>query len=108
MNPQITLPLTEIRTYCERWHISEFAVFGSVLRSDFTAKSDIDVLVTFAEDVRYTLFDLVHMADELEAILGRPVDLLDRKAVETSANYIRREEILGTAEIIYVTQGHLP
>jgi hypothetical protein len=87
------IPQDEIEAFCERRRIVEFALFGSVLRDDFNEESDIDVLVTFADDVRYTLFDLVRMGDELEEIFGRKVDLLDRRAVEKSPNYLRRKEI---------------
>lgn len=95
------IPQDEVEAFCERWQIVEFALFGSVLRDDFNEESDIDILATFAEDVRYTLFDLVEMEEELETIFGREVDLLTRKGVEESPNYIRRKEILGTAEVIY-------
>ena len=98
---QIALPMAQIRAYCEKWHICELAVFGSALRQDFREDSDIDVLVTFAEDVCYSLFDLIRMGDELEGILGRSVDLIDRRAIETSPNYIRRREILSTSKVIY-------
>ncbi len=98
----ITLPMDAIRVYCQKWGICEFALFGSVLRDDFGDESDIDVLVQFREGMRRTLFDLVTMTDELEAIFGRKVDLLTRKSVEESPNYIRRKEILNTTEVIYV------
>lgn len=98
---RMELPMEAIRAYCNRWKIREFAVFGSVLREDFGPASDLDVLLTFADEVRYTLLDLVRMSDELEALLGRPVDLLTRKGVEESPNYLRRREILGSAEVIY-------
>lgn len=97
----IDLPIEAIRQYCQKWHIQEFALFGSILRDDFHEDSDIDVLVTFAQDFRYTLFDLVHMTNELEGILGRRVDFIDRRAVEQSANYLRRREVLNTARVIY-------
>lgn len=100
--PTLSSPVRDaIRAFCGRWNIIEFALFGSVLRPDFRPDSDIDVLVRFREGVRYSLFDLVQMGDELEAIFGRRVDLLDRIAVEQSANYIRREEILNAAEVVY-------
>ena len=99
--PNIALPMDDIRAYCEKWHIVEFALFGSVLRADFTDESDIDVLVQFREDVRITLHDLVTMGDEIEALLGRKVDLIDRKAVEQSRNYLRRKIILSSAQVIY-------
>ena len=95
------LPLDAIRRFCARWGVSEFALFGSVVRDDFTPTSDVDVLVQFRDGIRYTLFDLARMGDELEAIFGRTVDLLDRRAVETSPNYIRRDQILQSAEVIY-------
>lgn len=97
----ISLPMPAIRAYCQKWDIREFALFGSVLRDDFTPTSDIDVLVTFEDNVCYTLFDLVYMADELETILGRKVDFIDRLAIENSPNPIRRNEILSTAQVIY-------
>ena len=95
------IPLDAIAAFCRRWDIREFALFGSVLRADFNDESDIDVLVQFREGVRYTLFDLARMGDELEAIFNREVDLLDRRAVEQSPNYIRRDSILQSAEVIY-------
>lgn len=83
--------------------MKEFALFGSVLRDDFKPDSDIDVLVDFEQDSGRTLFDLVDMIDELKNIFGRDVDLLTRKAVERSRNYIRRKEILSSAEVVYVS-----
>jgi hypothetical protein len=94
MAEAVLLPIEDIRVYCQKWGISEFAVFGSVLRPDFNEESDIDV----REDVRRTLFDLTTMSVELEAILGRRVDLLTRRSVEDSPNYIRRKS---TAQVIY-------
>lgn len=98
-----TLPRGAIRDYCQRWSVCEFALFGSVLRDDFSDQSHIDVLVTFSDGVQYTLFDMVKMAEELEAILGRKVDLLTRKSVESSPNFVRRREILEAAEVIYAS-----
>jgi predicted nucleotidyltransferase len=97
----IALPMDAIRDFCAKWGIVEFALFGSVLREDFNDESDIDVLVQFRDDARITLFDLVTMGDELEAIFGREVDLLDRKGVEQSPNYLRRKIILNSAKVIY-------
>ena len=95
------LPVQAIDEFCLRWKVVEFAFFGSILRADFSAESDIDVLVTFAPDVVYTFRQLTAMQAELEAIFGRPVDLLDKEAVQSSPNYIRRKAILGSAEIVY-------
>ena len=97
----LVLPMDALRTFCQRWGIRELALFGSVLRDDFDAASDVDVLVQFDDEVRRSLFDLVTMTDELEALFGRKVDLLTRKGVEESPNYIRRKAILDSAQVIY-------
>ncbi len=99
---KIQLPEAEIERFCQRWKISELALFGSVLREDFRPDSDVDVLVTFSPDARWSLFDMVRMERDLEAILGRPVDLVERKAVESSENYIRRKHILSSLVPVYV------
>lgn len=91
----------KIYEFCQKWKIKELSLFGSVLTEKFRDDSDIDVLVSFNEDTDYSLFDLVHMKNELEQIFGREVDLLTRRGVELSRNYLRREMILGTAEAFY-------
>ncbi|KAB3547615.1 MAG: DUF86 domain-containing protein [ANME-2 cluster archaeon] len=95
---RIDLPEEEIAKFCKKWGVLEFSFFGSVLTDDFHPDSDIDVLVTFEEDSKHTLFDLVHMQDELKQIFGREVDLLTRRGVEQSRNYIRRKSILSSLE----------
>ena len=99
---QINIPKGKIEEFCRKWKITEFALFGSVLREDFRSDSDIDVLVTFAPDTDYSLFDVIHAQDELKEILGREVDLVERKAVERSENYIRRKHILNSLLPVYV------
>lgn len=101
LEPKIVLPKDRIVEFCQRWKITEFALFGSVLRDDFRPDSDIDVLVKFAADASWTLLDHVDMQDELQAILGRNVDLISRKGIERSRNKIRRKEILESAEVYY-------
>jgi predicted nucleotidyltransferase len=104
MSINIALDKEKIAEFCEKWKITEFALFGSVLRDDFRPDSDVDVLVTFAPDTHWSLFDLVEMEDELEAIFGREVDLVGRRGIERSSNWIRRGEILSTAEPYYVAR----
>jgi uncharacterized protein len=87
--------------FCRRWGVTELSLFGSVLRGDFGPESDVDVLATFAPDARRSLFDYAAMRDELAAIVGRRVDLVNREAVEKGANQIRRRSILETAELVY-------
>ena len=97
----LNIPKEKITEYCRRWKITEFALFGSVLREDFTSESDIDVLVTFAPDAHWSLLDHVEMQDELKTIFRRNVDLVSRRGIERSRNHIRRKEILDSAEVIY-------
>ena|ERR1700760_3852285 len=87
----------KLRDFCRRWNVTAFWLFGSVVRDDFGPESDVDVMVTFAPEARRTLFDMVHMEDELVEIFGREVDLMTRRAVEGSLNPIRRDSILGDA-----------
>jgi predicted nucleotidyltransferase len=100
--PQIEIPLDKIEEYCRKWKIKEFALFGSVLREDFRPDSDVDVLVTFEPDAGITFDNLVEMQEEIEKIFGRKVDLIERKLVERSENYIRRRHILQSLEPVYV------
>ncbi len=99
---RVNLPQDKIAEFCRRWKITDLALFGSVLRDDFGPESDIDVLVAFAPNAEWSLFDHVRMEEELEASLGRKVDIISRRAVEKSTNWIRRQAILETAEVYYV------
>jgi uncharacterized protein len=97
----IELPIDQIQEFCDRWQITEFALFGSVLRDDFRPDSDIDVLVTFSPEAHHTLFGLVRMENQLKEIFQRDVDLVSRRGIENSLNYLRRHEILSSAQVIY-------
>jgi len=97
----IPLPQAQLSEFCQRWHISELALFGSVLRDDFQPSSDIDVLITFAPNAKRGAFVLAQMQEELEAIFEREVDLVSKRAIERSQNPIRRQNILESAQTIY-------
>lgn len=101
MNPLANANRDEIAAFCRRWRVVELALFGSALRDDFGPDSDIDLLVSFDPDARPSLFDVVRMQEELSRVLDRKVDLVTRRAVETSRNYIRRRAILGSAQVVY-------
>lgn len=90
----------KLRDFCRRWKITEFSLFGSVVRDDFGPESDVDVMVRFAEDGDWSLFDIVHMENDLAEIFGRPVDLCEREAIEVSRNPYRRESILSGAVVV--------
>lgn len=100
----ITLPERELDAFCQRWKIAELAAFGSVLRDDFNVDSDIDLLVTFAAEADWSLLDHVQMEQELGLLLGRPVDLVTRRAVERGQHSPRRQAILEAAQPIYVAR----
>jgi uncharacterized protein len=97
----IDLDSPAIRDFCRRWKIHELSVFGSILRDDFRPDSDIDFLADYDEDATWDLFDAIHMREELEALLGRSVDIVDRFAIEHDANRFVKKAILSTAELIY-------
>jgi predicted nucleotidyltransferase len=76
-------------------------LFGSML-VDPSGAQDVDLLVTFADDARWGLFEHEHIQNELAGLLGRKVDLISRRAIEASRNALRRDAILSTAVPIYV------
>jgi hypothetical protein len=100
----IEMPKEKIADFCRKWKIVELSLFGSVLRDDFRPDSDVDVLVTFSSDAEWSLLDHMAMEEEMSAMLGRKVDLVTRKAIERSENYIRRKAILETAQPYYVAR----
>ncbi len=81
---------------CRRHEVVELAVFGSVLRDDFRADSDIDVLVTFARGAA-PAWGGARFALELEQLLGRHVDLGERQAL----HWVIRPTVLGEARVLY-------
>ena len=98
VSPKLAVERSRVEEFCGRWRVAELAFFGSVLRDDFRADCDVDVLVTFDSAAQWSLFDHVAMEEELAGILGRRVDLVTRAAVERSPNWIRRKAILSSAE----------
>ena len=91
----------KLRNFCRRWKVIEFALFGSVLREDFRPDSDVDVLVSFTDEARWSLWDLVEMQLELEGIFGRHVDLVEKGALR---NPFRRHAIQSTMEVLYASR----
>ena len=101
MNFNLPIPADRLVEYCRSNGIVRLAIFGSTPRADFGPDSDIDLLVDFEPGRAVSLFDMAGMEQEFSEILGRKVDMIERSGVERSRNYIRRAEILGTAETIY-------
>lgn len=98
VQPRIPIPRSQLVEFCRRWKVTEFALFGSVLRDDFQPDSDVDVLVTFDPESRWGLFDLIEMERELEAMFGHKVDLVERGGLR---NPFRRRAILSSMEVVY-------
>ncbi len=102
------LPMEKIAQFCDRWQVTEFALFGSVLREDFRPDSDIDVMVEFHPEAHPTFSTLDQMEAELKSIFHRDVDLITRQGIATSRNYLRRNQILSSAQVIYATGYPIP
>jgi len=107
----VSLPVVEsmvesgnFAEFCRLWKIVELSVFGSAVRGELRPDSDLDLLVTFAPDADWSLLDHVVIEEQLSALLGRKVDLISRRAVEESQNWIRRRAILGSAHPYYVAR----
>jgi len=99
MTRSIHFPKEEIKEFCKRNHIRKFAFFGSVLRDDFTKKSDVDVLVEFEPGARVGFFELYDMEQELSGMFGgRKVDINTPKCL---SKYFR-DKVLAAAEVQYV------
>lgn len=96
------VPAESLTDFCGRWRVAELALFGSILREDFGPKSDIDVMVRFEPGAAWRYYHLSEMKEELEGLFGRQVDVVERRVVEASDNYIRRRHILEHALPIYV------
>lgn len=99
----IDIPMDQIQEFCQKWQVTEFALFGSVLRDDFRTDSDIDILITFSPTAKRGLAETIQMRDELQAIFNRKVDLIVKAAIKRSENWLRRKNILESAQVIYAT-----
>lgn len=95
---RIGIPPDQISSFCRRWMVAEMSLFGSILRDDFRADSDIDVLVDFAPEATWSLFDISRMRLELSSLFGREADLVQTNGLR---NPFRRRAILSSREVIY-------
>ncbi|MBX3375939.1 MAG: nucleotidyltransferase domain-containing protein [Phycisphaeraceae bacterium] len=95
---QIDISPDRIADFCRKWRIREFSLFGSVLRDDFRPDSDVDVLVVFEPGASPQLEPWLDMLDELRAMFGREVDLVERQRLR---NPFRRQHILTNRRVMY-------
>ncbi|MGB0563537.1 MAG: nucleotidyltransferase family protein [Spirulinaceae cyanobacterium] len=101
LQSRLGIPLQTLTEFCQTHQITELAVFGSILRDDFKPTSDIDFLVQFAPEAQISLLGIIRLETELQKLLKRDVDLVSKRAIENSANWIRRQNILENAQVIY-------
>lgn len=97
----LDIPDDRLAEFCREWQIIELSLFGSVLREDFGPGSDVDVLVEFGEQSGWSLSDVARLCAELEALFGRPVSLMERRALMKHHNGWLRHEVLSTARRVY-------
>jgi len=90
-----------IAEFCRQWKIKQLAVFGSAAADVLRPDSDIDLLVTFAPDADWTMFDHYRMENELAELFARDVDLVNVRALEENPNRIYRQQILNSAKVVY-------
>jgi uncharacterized protein len=98
INPHLSVTPEQIADFCRRWQIVELALFGSVVRDDFRPDSDVDVMVAFAPEAWWSLWDFVHIQNELAELVGRPVDLVTKGTI---VNPFRRHSIAKDLTVIY-------
>lgn len=97
MSPRLPIPRDAIAAFCRKHGIRKFSLFGSVLRDDFGPESDVDVAAEFEPEVRFTLFNLVDMQDELSAIMGRKADIHEFRGFRPWM----QEEVTRSMEVLY-------
>ncbi len=103
ISPLSTLvPPASLEALCRRWQIRELMLFGSALRDDFSPESDLDLVVDFLPGAEPSLYDLAGLAEELEALAARPIDLHTLRSVQSDRNRLRRRRILETVVPVYV------
>lgn len=96
---RIELPTKQIEEFCRKYGVEEFSLFGSVLRDDFGPESDVDVMLKFKPDRGFTFENTPDIQDELEAMFGRPVDVIEKGRIR---NPIRRKGIMNSYRVVYV------
>ena len=97
----IFLNQNDIISLSKKYYITELSIFGSSIRDDFTDNSDIDILVSFNNNSEITLFDIMELEEEFSKLLNRKVDIVEKESLK---NPIRKNKILSSREIVYVSQ----
>lgn len=99
MSSAISVDHNAIAKLCRQYGIERLSLFGSVLRPDFDpARSDVDVLIEFQRGASRSLFVIVNIQDDLQALFGRPVHVMTPGSI---SKYFRND-VLREAELQYV------
>lgn len=93
----LDFPNIQVRELCREYRVRELALFGSALRGDFSAQSDIDLLVEFEPEARVSFITLAQMQRKLSTLLHRRVDLVPKSGLKPRI----RQSVLASAEVIY-------
>lgn len=96
-DPRIHIPAKELADLCQRHRVRQLALFGSVLRDDFSPNSDVDVLVEFEPQARIGFMALSRLQRELAMLFQRPVDVVPRDGLKP----LIRDQVLSDAEVVY-------
>jgi len=96
---RIRIPERKIKEFCRQYQVQRLALFGSVLNDDFSADSDIDILVVFEPSARVTFMTLGRMKRELAEMFQRPVDLVPQEGLKP----VIREAVLSSAQVMYAS-----
>lgn len=94
----ISISMEKIAAFCRKHGVEELSLFGSVLRDDFSPESDVDVMVKFFPGHGFTFENTPTIHDELEAIFGRRVDVIEKGQIR---NPFRRQSIMKNHQVIY-------
>lgn len=97
----IPLPMDGIAEFCRKWDVPVFELYGPVLTEDFRQDDEVDVMVTFGPEARWSLFDWSQMIDELTALFGRKATLTTRRTAERNEYPHRHQQMLAEARVVY-------
>lgn len=72
----------------DKFFVKKIGIFGSVAKEQQKAKSDVDVLVEFAQPIG--IFDFIRLEDYLSRLLNSRVDLVTKSGLKAAI----KDEIL--------------
>jgi uncharacterized protein len=87
--------INKISRYFDTQPIEKAWIFGSYARAEEDTKSDIDILVNFLPNERVTLFKYVHIVNDLQALTGKNIDLVENGQLKKFAEQsVENEKVL--------------